>query len=91
MNKTLRCANCQTELGVVREYCSASVGTSCFGNEICNFTLWNDDITECYKDDDFITVVCPVCGATNVFITYEDGNIDDARLKQLKITNKNGI
>lgn len=81
MNKALRCANCQTWLGNVREFCSASLGSSCFGNEMCHFTLWNDDITECNNNDDCVTIVCPECGAENIFIVYEDGSIDDAKLK----------
>lgn len=72
----IRCANCQTWLGDVKEFCSASLGTSCFGNEICHFTVLNDDITEYSRDGDVQTIVCPECGAKNIVITYEDNRVD---------------
>lgn len=71
----IRCANCQTWLGDVKEFCSASLGTSCFGNEMCHFTVLNDDITEYSRDGNVQTIVCPECVAKNIVITYEDGSI----------------
>ena len=72
----IRCANCQTWLGDVKEFCSASLGTSCFGNEMCHFTILNDDITEYSRNDEVLTIVCPECGAKNTVITYEDNSVD---------------
>lgn len=72
----IRCANCQSWLGDMKEFCSASLETSCIGNEVRHFTLLSDEVTEYNSDGKILTIVCPKCGAKNTVITYEDDSIN---------------